>query len=250
MIISGTGITTFTAMVSKDFLPETQLAIEWRQVSDGNWLAVDRGADADTYEAIVNFTGDEDQISAVIDAYEVARAGEAGAGVYALSLTGIGDNEHIFGEDVSHTDASALSVAFMELGERVQRTLKGWGISARLRLVNPVFVGTAAMQTLKYCDVGVAADSSVTVSVRDTYDGSLSYADHDSDAGLFTGTFLLTIAEMRAMRRYIATQRGGIFTLADTFGIAEPFGPRSTGSYPYSCKLIDWSDGGMWGANR
>lgn len=231
--------------IDSGFLPDTRYAVSWVQDESGNWSSVDRGASADVYEAQVLFTGTEAQINNLIDVYEWGRAGPGGN--YDFIMEGWGDNEHIFGADVDHSSYSPVS--FVSLSDRVQKSWKGYSIAATLRAVSPSFVGVAAFPTLRYCEIGAAADSSPSMRVTDTYSGALVYTDHDNDAGIFTGTFRLSPLEMRGLRRYIATQRGGNFTLADTFGIDLPFGPRSGGSYPYTCKLIDWSDGGNWGVS-
>ena len=98
---------------------------------------------------------------------------------------------------------------------------------------------------MDYLDIGYRGDSSVPVNKMDTYDGTFAYADRGTGAGYFTGIFVFSDADMKTLRRYLATQRGTAFNLTDIAGVTYPFGKRRDSGYPYSVKVIDWKDLGM-----
>jgi len=243
MNVAGTGITPFDIQVMPDYRPKTQLSIKWRQMADGNWKGTDRGTSADIYDADVRIYGKEAVIDDFIDEIEANRAASA----HALTLSSFEDTEHFFGVDVDHS--GSISATILNIGKRTQNTWKGWGLDMTLRAISPSFSGSSSLPTLGYLDIGAIGDSNYTVNKIDSYDGTFHYLDHDNDIGTFTGTFTLASSDMQKIRRYIATQRTGNFTLADNFGFADPFGSRSPGSYSYTTKLIEWEDLGMWGVH-
>jgi hypothetical protein len=241
MQISGTGITPFTAKVLPEYKPVTSLAIKWRQALNGNWKGTDRGSSADIYEAEIQLYGKESVIDNFIDEIQANRAADS----HVLTLSSFADTEYIFGEDVDHS--GSISATIVKFGSRKQATWKGWALDLKLRAISPSFTGSATFPTLEYLDVGPDADRNWTVNKFDSYIGTFSYQDHNRDSGIFNGVFLLSASDMRDMRRYIATQRTGDFLLTDDFGFGDPFGSRSSGAYPYNCKLIEWEDLGLWG---
>jgi len=242
MDVSGTGITLFTQKVLPTFKPKTKLAITWRQLSSGNYAGLDRGDGSDVYEADVGFYGKETAIDKFIDEIEANRTNPSNV----ITLDNFfGKGENIFGENFDHS--SSISATVLNISRRRQTGINSWGVNVTFRALTNIFTGSSSFPTLTSCDVGPRADSSRTINKFDTYTGAFSYQDHASDFGTFTGVFTLTSADAVLLRNFIRTQRTGDYTLSDTFGIAKPFGSRSANSYPFTVKLIDWSDLGLFG---
>lgn len=244
MEISGTGIGTFTAKVLPGFRPLTSLALQWRELADGNWIATDRGAAADTYDSRIQLYGTETVINEFIKEMYDNRA--AASNVFAMGS--FADDELIFGADVDHT--GSISGTVLEIGDRAQRTWKGFAVQATIRALSPSFVGSATLPSLTSLEHGFEGDSTRPINKSDTYDGTMSYADRRSDAGFFTGTFLFTLAEMRNLRRYLTTQRGATISIASISGVTYPFGTVRASGYPYSVKVLQWEDLGVRGVGR
>jgi len=243
MLVSGTGITPFTAKILPGYRPLTSLAIKWRKKADGNYSGTDRGSSADVYQTKIALFGKESVINNFIDEVEANRTAQS----HVLQLSTFSDTEYIFGRDVDHS--GTINATIVEMDDRGQQSWKSWGLEMRLQMLSPAFSGSPSFPTLEYLDIGASGDSTRTVTKYDSYSGNFTYLDHNSDIGAFTGTFLLSDADMLSLRRYIATQRTGDFTLSDTFGYDYPFGSRSANSYPFTCKLIDCEDLGMWGTH-
>jgi hypothetical protein len=103
------------------------------------------------------------------------------------------------------------------------------------------------MPTLANIDPSGKQDAPYGVVSFDSFDGTVTQINHDSDSGIFEGIFTFTTANFIKLRNYIRTRRTQDWTLANTFGVAYPFGPRSDASYPFTAKLIDWEDMGFYG---
>lgn len=245
MVITGAGITAVTVKVVPGFKVDTRLALQWIQLASGNWMATDRGATEDVYETDIQVKGDtEAVINNLINQIQLNRV-YSGTGANQISLGTFLASEHIFGENVLHS--GSITATILEMSKRTQLTWKTYGLNMRLRAIGPSFTGSSSFPVLSWCDIGGEQDEDMTVLKQDYYDGTMLYSDHQSDSGIFEGIFTLTTANFILLRNYIRNQRGGDFTLADTFGVDFPFGPRSSGSYPFTCKLIEWEDLGWFG---
>jgi len=240
MDIDGSGITTITFKTLPGWRPITTPAIKWKELSNGKYYGIDRGADADTYEAQVGIYGKESVINNFITEIEDNRQ----AGSHVVTLSNFFSDEHIFGENVDHS--GNITATIIKHSRRRQGSWKGWGLDVTFRATSVSFTGSSSLPTLSLCDVGVDADKDISTNKYDSYNGTYTYADHSRDRKTFTGTFTLTIADTILLRNYIRNQRAGDFALSDTFGIDYPFGPEITG-YPFTTKLIKWQDLGLWG---
>jgi hypothetical protein len=243
MIISGTGITTFTARIKPDFTVSTVLALKWQQLSSGNWYATDRLNTADMYQTQFRLYGKETVINAFVNQVEYNRV----AGSNTVQMSGFNSTEHIFGTNV---DYSGTLNATLELDRRVQNTWKGWQLTCKATLLAPVsFVGASSLPLFLNCDIGVDADADRNMSKAFTYTMSPIYMDHVTDAGQFKGTFNLHDVELQGLRNFIRTNRGATISLLALPGILQPFG-RLTPSAPYSVKILAVENETMWGVER
>jgi len=244
MQISGDGISTFTAKVRPDFRPETTLAIQWRKLSDGNYYSIDRGADADTYEASCTLHSKEAAINNFIQQIEENRTASTGA-PNQITLSEFLETEHIFGEDVDHS--GSISATVLDISFRRQSTFKGYSVNVKLRAISPTFSALPSLPDLSYLDIGYQSDNELTIKKYDTYSGTYSYLDARADVGEFVGTFTFSQADMGKIRRHIATERGNTVTITGINGVQYAFGPRRGIGYNRDCKIIDWEDMGMFG---
>jgi hypothetical protein len=169
-----------------------------------------------------------------------------------LHLTGFNATEKIFGADTNYSDNTGAVYVTAFVDRREQGSLKGWGLPLIMKRVGTppyTFIGDEQLPTLRHVDIGVDADADRTILKQDTYNSIFYYADPASDAGLFSGTFNFSDAEMANLRRFAATQRGAAFTLPAIAGITYPFGSRR-GAGPFSVKLKTIEDEAMFGVSR
>lgn len=245
MYVSGTGITPFTALVKPDFKPKTKLALNWVRVANGNYVAADRGASADIYQAAIRLYKKEADVNTFIDAIEDNRITDS----HIIALSQFSSTEHIFGADVDHS--GTINTTVLKIGDRRQESWKAFSLSLTLQAISPSFTGTPAFPTLKYLLPGFTGDTDTQVSKFESYNGTFAYADRDAGTGFFEGTFVFTDAEMKGLRRYLAvTARGGNVSVAGISGVTNPWGPRRPTGYPITVKIIDWEDLGMRDVGR
>jgi len=257
MNITGTGITPFTAKISTGWKPDTKLALKWTRKTDDNYFAVDRGQSGDVYESTIRIYGKETAsgvfqgVNDFLDELEANRQ----AGSNQITMANFADpSEHIFGENLDYS--GSLNVAILDIGEREQISLKGWAVKLKVRCLSPTFTGSPALPSLQYLDIGYKADSVITLTKHDTYNGSFSYADMDADYGVFKGNFLFSLANMKAIRQYLRMtnaqggKRGETISISAINGVSYPFGNRRASGYPYNVKIIDFEDMGLWGLHN
>ena len=243
MIVSGAGFTQFECRIKPGWVPRTTLSLEWRKLSSGNYYAVDRGAQSDVYEAEIALSGTFAQVSEFIDAVQANRVATLNANV--IELSGFNDAEKIFGADIDYSTTVYATV--LDIDNVTQRTLRGFGVKAILRAISPTFAATASMPSLRFVDVGYTADSEPTITKNDTYTGSMFYSDYRADAGRLELELLLENADAAALRRQVATVRGGNHTISGISGIAYPFGTRRGTTYPATCKILECVELGLFG---
>lgn len=242
MIITGSGITEFTAKVLLDYQPLQRFALTWQQLSSGNWAATDRGTTADSYECKISLYGVESEINTFVTEINNSRL----YGNNQITLSDFAETEKIFGHNITH---DTLTATVLDMPQRRRGSFKGWGLAdVYLKLLStPVFTGLSTMPTLYFSDFGGDADSDYTFNRKESYTNAITYQDKQSDSGIFEANFTLKNTDFINMLNYIRVTRSGNMTLADTLGVAYPFGTRSTGSYPFTVKLIEWADLGYFG---
>ena len=239
MQISGPGITTFTAKIKPDFIPQTTFALAWFQTSSGQWYATDRLAAADQYDAAIRLYGFETIVNNFINQIEANRVANSNV----VTLTNFNAQEHIFGADIDYSKPLHTTV-FMD--RRKQNTWKGYSETLKLSLL-PSFSfvgGNGSLPPLRFLDIGYDGDADYTIEKQDSYNRTFYYHDPKSDSGSFTGVFTFTDQEMTALRRFIVTNRGAAFTAPTFIGVAYPFG-RRTGLGTSTVKLTNFEDKGM-----
>jgi hypothetical protein len=242
MYLSGNGFNTYHARIKTDFKISSKLAIKWNQASDGSYHAVDRGYLSDIYETSITFTAKQDEVEQFLDAVEGNRL----SGTNYFQMSGFEDSEHIFGEEINYT--SPINVTVIEIGEVSQKSWKVWSVTATIRLLSPIFVGTASLPIFSNIDIGIASSNEYTIKKIDTYYNSFTYSDHGSDVGSFSFTAYLSINDTKNFKRYIQTNRSNDYVLtAEMFpGISNPFtSVRST--WPITAKLLEFEDTSYWG---
>jgi hypothetical protein len=242
MIVTGAGIdplATIELKVLPKFKPKTTLALKWVQASNGNWFASDRTSSSDVYETEVSTYGKESAINILLEQLELNRLSDN----HVITLSNFNSGEKIFGADVNYS--STINCTILNNPERTQNTWKGFKLDLKLRALSPSFTGSPSFPSLKFLDIGYVGISRTNVNKYDTYDGTFSYLDDQSNTGIFEGTFFLTDDEMKGLRRYIATVRDGDFTITGINGVTYPFGP-TRGAYPVTAKLIEWDDLGQF----
>jgi len=241
--ISGDGIASYMVRIKPNFKVDTRLALNWIQASNGQYKATDRGYTSDIYEAEFTIRAKEEEVNNFIDAVHDNREAETNY----FQLSGFESTEHIFGEDVDYS--SPIDVTVLEVSGVKQPFWKTREIKVKTRALSPNFTGSPSLPSLNCLGIGYETKTDRTITKYDSYYGDFSYLDRESDVGVFVGTFMFTIDEMRAIRRYIATQRDATISIPSIGGVEYPFGPYRPNTYPISVKIIDWEDLGMWGVH-
>jgi hypothetical protein len=240
--ISGTGITPFTALLKPDFQVDTMLAINYVQLSNGNYTVIDRGTSVDKYEAVITIYGIATTLNNFIDQIEANR--QAGSNVIALSQ--FSTTEYIFGENVNHSGTINATIVKMEKVR--QGTWKGFGLTMRLRAISPAFTAAAAyLPALDKLLVGYTADGDLTINKPDSYTGVYTYQEADSDIGTFSGTFILNVSDVADLRQYYKTYRGAVSSISSIAGVTYPFGKRRGVAAPFSCRIKELREEGWFG---
>jgi hypothetical protein len=215
---------------------KTVLAIQWTQTACGNWYATDRGVENDYYEATVVMAGRYSVLENLV--YQINKNRTNGSNVVTLSY--FSDNERIFGADLVYNSITATVLDFPEM---VQRSLYMWQIKIRFRALKPLtFQGDATMPVLALVKTGYDGNVDLpTINKYDTYKGSYSYLESNTDSGVFKGTFTLTQSAMADLRRYWATYRGAEQTITNIPGVYKPFG-KLRPTWPITCKIKSIDD--------
>jgi hypothetical protein len=242
--IAGTGITPFTALLKPDFQVETMLALQWTQLSNGKWTYIDRGASCDRYESTVTIYGIESTINNFITEIEDNRQ----ASDNVIQLSQFNETEKIFGENVDHS--GTIYATILKIDKVKQNTWKGFGLSFRLRAISPAFTGTSAIPTLDKLLIGYTADSELTINKLDSYTGSFTFQEANSDNGTFVGTFILPLADVKSLLEYQRVNRGAAFNVSTIAGVTYPFGKRRGYTFPVNCRIKEIKEENWFGVNN
>lgn len=225
-----------TVLVLWGYRPITEIAIKWHQRADTNWRGCDRGSDEDVYSSNVIFRGPISELSTLETILDNNRTN--------FNAT-FNAGEQIFGADVDHT--STISVIVTEYGKIRQSSFKMFEMALTLRHANPTFITT----TPDFTKLRLSTHQNTRVTEFElnklfTYDDQAFVVDRLSndgnESGTFTGRFAQTVDEMPAIRRYLAvTARANKIVFPTFGGITKPFGTRS-GTGPFNCRIVNWSD--------
>lgn len=232
MWVNGTGFTETKTFHVSSFKVDTQLALKWTQVSNGNWVVTDRGASDDYYESVVTMKGRYDEIEPILT--ELNNNREAGSNV--ITLSNFVSDEKIFGADIIYT--GSLNATVIDFPNIKQKSLHFFNISMRLRLLSPItFTSDEDLPSWNLVQIGYEGGiQDHTIVKYDTYTGSFTYLEEGKDVGIYKGTFVFSDTDMAKLRRYHAVNRGAKFTISDIPGVFKPFGPTGD-TFPVDCSI-------------
>ena len=231
MILGYSEASPLTVNVNK-FKVETDLDLNWQKLSNGNYVTIDRGEEADIYETTIETYGKETYINDIIDLLETGKEG-----VNTFTMTTFASDEKIFGENIDYS--GTLSASFTKIGLRNSKSFGGFGLTVSFRLLSPAFDATAELPDFSAGCVKFkyTGSSEYDTNFYQSYFGDHYYYNHSSDTGLFRGLFTLTNSELANLREYVRVGRGTVFTLTDLNGVDYPFGSQY--EYPHSAQLIN-----------
>lgn len=252
MIISGSGIATpLRVWIKPDFTPKTTLSLNWSQLSNGQWVATDRGASSDQYKTTVSIQGRQETINALLVAIYSNRTASSGT-PNVLTLTDFAENEKIFGLDVVHTtdNTNGINVTVTELRDSSQKSLNSWELTFLLQAINPTFNGSAsATISFDHIEQGYSNNSTWNINKYDTYNSTFTHLDHKDDTGIIEFVAQIKNADHVTLRRSLATSRSAPITTTVLKGVTFPFGPNNTLSWPMDLTYISVEEQGNWGMN-
>jgi hypothetical protein len=244
MIVSGEGIAGDGSLewrVRTNYRPDTALSLTWVRSSSGQYVCTDRGADADRYSTRITVVGSDAYVDSVLASIRDNRE----AGSNELTLSGFAADEKIFGADVSY--ASTITATATKWGLRRQVGLHLFKTEIEMQARSVTFSSTAQMPALTHLVTGYTNEREPTIVKLDSYSGAFTYVDSAADAGLWTGVFQLSLADLGRLRRYRATLRGGTFEVYEIAGVNSPMEPERTPLTPgagwdHLCKIISLTD--------
>lgn len=242
MKISGTGITEFTIRIKPEFEINTKLALQWTQLSNGDWACTDRGAEEDRYSATVTVYDTLSVLEAIVDQIELNRVNSSASNSNTVTLSEFNSGEYIFGADI---DYSGSITATINPGEVRQGSLNGFELELEIIAISPTFITGVftELPILRYLDIGFNGNAKYTVNKLNTYSNVYYYQDRLIDSGTFTGTFRFDQYEMSNIRRLVATIRGGTLPLPTINGVTHVFGKRR--GNPTNCRVTNIKDIGI-----
>lgn len=211
------------------YSPDTQFAVKWKHISNGDWVGVDRGVDEDVYEGSMIFRGPRSEL---VDLETNVLA------IFRDNLTvKCGEGEEIFGPQINY--ANNLVTTVVNYGKISQVDFKIWTMSLKLRLYDPIFLPvTPSFAKLRLSSWRSQQGSEFDINKTFTYDNYTVFSDHDTEPGIFEGDFTQTTKEMKEIMLYIAnTARNNNITFPTLGGITTPFGDRE-GTGPFTARLI------------
>jgi len=225
-----------TVLIQWGYKPQTEIAIKWHKLANGNWRGCDRTADEDVYESSVVFRGPESELTDLQSVLNDNRKN--------FDAT-FNSGEEIFGADVDHT--GTISIMAFPTGKIRQADFKVFELSVTVRLLNPMFKSVVPDFTkLRTSTHQNIRETEFELKKLFTYDGEAFVVDHLSndgdESGTFTAQFTQKIDEMPAIRRFLTVTARATKIVFPTFGgITKPFGTRA-GTGPFNCRVIRWND--------
>jgi hypothetical protein len=217
------------------YKPDTLPAIDWHQISNGNWRGSDRGASEDIFMADVIFEGPRTELETLESFLDGDR--------YEFDAT-FGTGEEVFGADIDYS--SAISVTVINYSKISQLGYNKWGMRLKLRAYQPAFLSVSeSLAELRLSSHVSDQYSEFDLTKNFSYDETTFFNDHAADPGFFEGVFTQTTDEMKAIRRYLLnTLRNGSASPFPSFGgITTPFGYRE-GTGPFTFRVVEWEDMG------
>jgi hypothetical protein len=230
--------------VSNDYKIDTTLDVQYYQLSNGNYTAITRGSDADIYNTSIKTYGTEAYISGVITMLDTAFNTSG-----LLTMSGFSSDETLWGDNIDYT--APLSGIVTEYGMLEQNSLNVYSLSLNIRLLDPVFTGSASLPdfTTSCVSIGYKADIIRSFSISDTYYGSVTLNNMLRDAGMFTGLFNLTRDEVKGLRQWLRLNRTDTTTIIGLNGVSGLFGPVG-GSYHHTVRILDFKEEETFGIDR
>jgi len=232
MYIYGDNIST-TELRIMNYTVMSAYGMKWKQLSNGNYVAIDRGADSDIYEANITTNGTETYINNILTQLDIVESSASGT----LTTSGYAGNEHIFGENIDYS--TATTVAITNIKARKSNTFKGWQLDLTLKALSPAFEAGSSLPVfsgacINYKYIGT---KEYDLIYNESYYGDFTYSNHTGEGGVFKGTFTFTDTELRLLSEWIRANRDTAFSLTELNGVAYPWGP--TISLPHNAKIID-----------
>lgn len=236
MIISNTYIDDFT-FNTIDYNIDTQLDIDWIELSDGNYDPIVRSANNDVYNAVIRTAGTESYINNILTQLDSLLIYES----EIVTLSNIASDEHIFGEDLDYSNISGIVI---DWGVTEQSSWHGFGLEIKMRALSPSFSSVAALPNFSGWNskANYKGGTIPNVNIYDTYNGIYTYNFNKVRQGVAEVEINLTNEELGSLRRYVATNRGTTIAVSGINSLTYPFGPglyNSLAPDVYNIKIME-----------
>jgi hypothetical protein len=211
--------------------PTIEPAIHWFRNSAGRMDGRDFGAGQDKFLCEMTFENTPEAIDDL-----VATLITAGTGTVILS--GITEGMAPFGPLVDYEQE--IEAVIDRVSERKFPTLGRMStVSARIRAVAPALLSvTPSLATLRL-QPNYEANDNLDLPTAFTYSQAAHRLDRGVSSGRFTGRFVQTTVEARAVLAYLlVTARANVITFP-ALDVTYPFGQAGAGSD--GCKITKWS---------
>jgi hypothetical protein len=230
MIIGGTNFNVMPWPV-----PQTVWSIKYGKNSNNYFDGRDRGPSSDQYFGRIRFVDTAANITSLQTTLASKRSG--------IILSGFNSETMLFGANLDYS--TYINCAITKIGPRKHISVnKLFEIEATFRAIQPTFVSVVPSLSGLNLQKGYNADRSFEVNTKFSFNQIATYLDHGDDTLTFTGEFLQSTDEMKAIRSaLLSTVRANAITFPVPYlNISpgfQPFGPMCG---PFKVKVIDWSD--------
>jgi hypothetical protein len=238
-----TGSFTHNVKIARDFTYNIIPALQWKQLSSGNYRATDRGFASDIYESEIK----------IYDT--LAKLCEIAKDLYNVRYTDghiilvCAPGEEIFSKSIIYSPS--IKVAVISIGNPEKSSMNLYTLQVKLRLSYvslQLATDIVAVVPSMWRIESYSSQTTNTSIVTDDYGSYFYVVDPNKDYGTFTANFVFKNDELQALQRWYAINRGSTATISKIYGVPFIFGPRSYNEssveyacYPATVKFISMS---------
>lgn len=226
-----------------DFRPETNLAIEWVQASNDNYVPISYLASNDEYNTIITTAGTESYINTIIQQLDLTLDS-----TNIVTMSGFASDETVFGEDITHTTLSGI---ILDWGISNQKSWHGFNLSLKIRCMSPTSSVSGSLPAFSgLCLSHSSRMGSIPETINNfSYTGEAYTAFNGALDSTCEFECNLTTTQLAGLRRWMVENRGTSFSTASIGGLVEPFGPQAHAA-SYTIRILDLKEVSKFNIDR